>query len=211
MKGILASFKMNFLRGTPPQSSTSLYYEPLAWFMINSTIKLYADNVLIYRIIDSENDYLALQNDIDKLEQWADVWSMKFNPDKCVHLKITNTKTSLNHNYTIYNHQLREVTSAKYLGITIDKRLTWKDHVNEICSKANSAKTLLRRNIYQCPKTIKSNCYKSFVQPILEYAAPVWSPFLYLFIYFFNFIFFPGWMDCFCLPPPAQREHVLDN
>ena len=25
-------------------------------------------------------------------------------------------------------------------------------------------------------------------------------------------IFFsPGWMDCPCLPPPAQRKHVLDN
>ena len=32
---------------------------------INSTIRLYADDVLIYRIIDSEYDY---PNDIDKLE-----------------------------------------------------------------------------------------------------------------------------------------------
>ena len=73
---------------------------------INSTIQLYADDILIYRIIDSSNDYLALQNNVDKLEQWANTWSMRFNPDKCLHLKTTNIKTLLYHNYTIYNQQL---------------------------------------------------------------------------------------------------------
>ena len=55
-----------------------------------------------------------------------------FNPTKCLHLIITNTKTS----YYIYSQQLKKVASAKYLGITIDSHLTWKDHINEICSKA---------------------------------------------------------------------------
>ena len=77
-----------------------------------------------------------------------------------------------------YDQQLQQVSSAKYLGVTIDSHLTWKDHINDICSKANSAKAFLQRNIYQCPKAIKSNCYKSLVRPILEYAAPVWCPFL---------------------------------
>jgi len=26
-----------------------------------------------------------------------------------------------------------------------------------------------------------------------------------------DIVFIPGWMDCPCLPPPAQREHVLEN
>jgi len=150
---------------------------------IQSTIRLYADDVLIYRIIDSENDHLILQNDINRLEHWANLWSMNFNPNKCVHLRITNKKTFLNYSYTIYNQQLQQVSSAKYLGVTIDSHLNWKDHIDEISAKANSAKAFLRRNIYQCPKSIKSNCYKTFVRPILEYAAPVWSPFQHCQIY----------------------------
>jgi len=148
--------------------------------LIHSTIRLYADDVLIYRTIDSENDRLTLQNDINRLENWANLWS---NPNKCVHLRITNKKSFLNHNYTIHNQQLQQVSSAKYLGITIDSHLSWKDHIDEICSKANSAKAFLRRNIHQCPRSIKSNCYKIFARPILEYAAPVWSPFLQCQIY----------------------------
>ena len=102
---------------------------------------------------------------------------MKFNSTKYLHLFITNKKTFLNHSYYIYSQQLKKVTSAKYLGITIDSHLTWKDHINEICSKANSAKAFLKCNTHQCPKTIKSNCYKCFIRPIIEYAAPVWCPF----------------------------------
>ena len=118
-----------------------------------------------------------LQNDLNKLEHWADLWSMKFNPSKCVHLTITNKKTFLKYNYSIYSQQLKHVTSAKYLGIIIDSHLIWKDHINEINSKASSAKAFLKRNIYQYPTTIKSNCYESFIRPILEYVAPVWCPF----------------------------------
>ena len=87
---------------------------------VNSTIRLYADNVLIYRVINSENDCLILQNDINKLEHWADLWSMKFNPTKCVHLTITNKRTSFKHSYSIYDQQLQQVSSAKYLGVTIE-------------------------------------------------------------------------------------------
>jgi len=42
--GILAGFKVNFLRGAPPQSLTSLYYEPLVWFMIKQNVHLIVCN-----------------------------------------------------------------------------------------------------------------------------------------------------------------------
>ena len=35
---------------------------------------------------------------------------------------------------------------------------------------------LLKRNINYCPTHIKSNCYKTFVRPILEYESPIWAP-----------------------------------
>ena len=60
----------------------------------------------------------------------------------------------------------------------IDEHLTWKEHVNEICSKAIKAKAFLQRNPHRCPVLVKSNYYTSLVRPILEYAAAVWSPHL---------------------------------
>ena len=61
----------------------------------------------------------------------------------------------------------------------IDKHLTWKEHINDICSKAIKAKAFLQRNLHRCPTSVKSNCYTSLVRPILEYAATIWSPHLH--------------------------------
>ena len=47
-------------------------------------------------------------------------------------------------------------------GIThkvIDGHLTWKDHTNDICSRAINAKAFLQWNFHRCPPSVKSNCY----------------------------------------------------
>ena len=50
---------------------------------------MHADDVLIYRSIQSEADGNSLQNDLSNLESWADLWQMKFNPSKYLHVVIT--------------------------------------------------------------------------------------------------------------------------
>ena len=40
--------------------------------------------------------------------------------------------------YHIDNKQIKQVTTAKYLGVTIDKNLNWSDHTSRVVSKANS-------------------------------------------------------------------------
>jgi len=41
---------------------------------INSTMKLYADDVLMFRGIQSSSNQQMLQRDIDKLTQWSATW-----------------------------------------------------------------------------------------------------------------------------------------
>ena len=36
--------------------------------------------------------------------------------------------------YHIQGHQIKQVTSSKYLGVTIDEFLTWNDHVKGVTS-----------------------------------------------------------------------------
>ena len=79
----------------PLTSMITIYSTNDIFNNINSTIRLYAEDVLIYRVIESDSDCQILQNDLNKPENWADLWSMKFNSTKCVHLAITNKKTFL--------------------------------------------------------------------------------------------------------------------
>ena len=59
---------------------------------ITSTVKLYADDVLLYRSIDSIQDSIALQQDLNTLQEWANKWLMVFNPIKCELIRITNKR-----------------------------------------------------------------------------------------------------------------------
>ena len=65
---------------------------------IKSTVRMYANDTLVYNVINGINDCIQLQNDLLLLEKWAKVWQMQFNPSKCEFLAVTNKKSSLNFN-----------------------------------------------------------------------------------------------------------------
>jgi len=88
------------------------------------------------------------------------------------------TSQPFNHRYYISNNLIQKVSHAKYLGVIFDEHIAWKHHIHDICAKANAAQAFIKKNINYCPTHIKSNCYKTFVRPILEYASPIWVPHL---------------------------------
>ena len=102
---------------------------------------------------------------------------MEFNLSKCEHLSITNKTSSISYDYQLCGQVIRKVSQVKYLGVTFDQHLTWKAHINNLCSRANSVKAFLHRNISSCPVDIKSRCYQSLVRSIVEYSTLVWSPY----------------------------------
>ena len=145
-------------------------------FSIHNKIKLYADDVLLYSRITSIADCLSLQQDLDLLAQWANRWKMTFNILKCEFLRVTNQRNPILHTYYIENSPIKEVPSTKYLGVTIDNKLTFNDHIQTITNKANQINAFIYRNLRHCPSTVKCNCYRSMVRPVLEYASSVWDP-----------------------------------
>ena len=111
---------------------------------VTSTIGLFADDTYIYRQIKCKEDSLCLQKDLDALVQWEQEWSMKFHPDKCKILIITNKRKIINSEYKIHGKKLDIVEHAKYLGIDIDKKLLWKFHISGVAAKANQCRQFLQ-------------------------------------------------------------------
>ena len=60
--------------------------------MIQSNIRLFADDTIMYLTVSNQIDCQALQADLTKLETWEREWLMAFNPDKCEVIQITNKK-----------------------------------------------------------------------------------------------------------------------
>ena len=143
---------------------------------IESTVRLFADDTILYRAIHSKADASILQHDLEKLEKWENDWQMSFNASKCHVLSVTKKRKAQSNTYTLHGENLQHVASAKYLGVELTKDLSWKKHIDSATSKANKTSAFIYRNLRGCPHKTQSQCYKGLVRPILEYASPIWDP-----------------------------------
>jgi hypothetical protein len=78
--------------------------------------------------------------------------------------------------YSLSGQPLEVVEAAKYLGVTIDNKLSWKTHITTITARANCVLGILKRNLYNAPTPIKEKAYFSLVRPHLEYCSTTWEP-----------------------------------
>ena len=106
---------------------------------IKSKIRIYTDDTLVYNCINTIDDCILLQRDLAKLEKWAKEWQMEFNPLKCELLTITNQRSPLKFTYHINDVLIKEADFVKYLGVVIDSKLIWKEHIKQVLSKSNAS------------------------------------------------------------------------
>ena len=89
-------------------------------------------------------------------------------------LHITLKRNLLLSEYSLHGSNL---DSAKYLGVLLDSKLSFNQHINATSQKANSVLSFLCRNLKCCHKKVKIDSYSLFVKQILNYVATVWSPY----------------------------------
>ena len=143
---------------------------------ITNMLRLYTDDALLYSTINLTADCISLQTDLLTVQKRTEIWQMQFNAAKCEHLQITNKHNFIDFCYSSYGHTIQKVKNAKYLGVTFDCHLSWKNHIDSIAAKATAAQAFLQRNTAFCPMEFKTHCYNMFVRPIMEYSATAWSP-----------------------------------
>jgi hypothetical protein len=143
---------------------------------IDSDIRLFADDCILYRKISSSSDSAKLQKDIDTLHSWSAAWQMSFNIKKCHVMSISRQRCKPLLEYRLGQNLLTTVDSYPYLGVNISSDLRWSTHVDIICAKATRTLNFIRRNIYRCSADSKSLAYTALVRPHLEFAAGAWDP-----------------------------------
>ena len=80
----------------------------------NSTVRLFADDAILYREIATRKDSEKLQEDLDKLEEWERKWMMSFNASKYNTMHISRSRSPRTAMYTLHGTNLEPVDHAKY-------------------------------------------------------------------------------------------------
>ena len=144
-----------------------------------SDTRLFADDGLLYREINTETDSEELQNDLDALEEWERTWQMHFHPEKCQVIQMcTNKRFRRQPTYKLHGHTLEAVETAKYLGVTLSEDLSWPPHFENTAAKASKTLGFLRRNMFHCTNRVRERTYNALVLPVLNYASAAWGPYL---------------------------------
>ena len=154
-----------------------VYIDDMPKYTQHSRIRLFADDTIVYLTVTNMDDCQKLQDDLKRLEVWEKEWLMELHPAKCHVLRITRKKSTATFPYTLHGEALREVTSAKYLGITISNDMSWNNYIESTAAKANKKLGFLKRNVKVKDRDLKEKAYKAIVRPTTEYCATVWDPY----------------------------------
>ena len=144
----------------------------------DSDLNLFADDIVLYRVIKNPADFDQLQSDINSVSSGK---HLKFNASKCRQMFISRKKVnSLKPPcFKIEGTALTPTNEYKYLGVTITSDLTWKPHITNICNKTRKLIGLFYRRFYNnCSSQTLLKLYLSYIRPHLEYSSAVWNPHL---------------------------------
>lgn len=143
---------------------------------IQSSFRMFADDYVVYRVVDSISDSQILQVDLTTIADWCVRWDMSLNINKTVHVTFTRKRANHPYRYRIHDFTLNISKEFKYLGVFFTSDLRWNKHVNYIGNKAASVLGFLRRNFSHLPSNLKMQLYFSHVRSILEYGYVCWDP-----------------------------------
>lgn len=137
---------------------------------------LFADDTGLISHAGSLNAALSeLQRLTNSTTSWFDKWRLTINADKSQlilfhHIINLNSPTLTIHNTTIHPKPL-----IKYLGVTFDNKMNFKNHIQQI-----KKSTIQKSKFFKCfdrkhvnLKTL-SFIYKVICRPSLEYAHPIY-------------------------------------
>lgn len=140
---------------------------------------LFADDSGLLRPIRDINDQWSIQRDLDRIAKWCQIWRLNVNIGKCQYLRISRKKqrNMVTYNYTLEGKLIQQATSIRYLGITIDDKLSWNQHIEEITAKALKRIRFAGRIFKYAGPAPKVLAVNGLVKPILDYASAAWDPF----------------------------------
>ena len=148
---------------------------------IRSTCKIFVDDTSLFsHVLDKDTLQDELNYDLQKVCDWALHWnSMQFNPEpkKQAQQMTFSKKVERNNSLplTFNKTEVRTCQSQKHLGLVLDERLNFTEHIDSKTSKCDKLIGIIKKLPISFLRNALLGIYKSFIRPHLENADIVYD------------------------------------
>jgi hypothetical protein len=140
-------------------------------------LALFADDTCMYTT-DRKNSYVLrkFQRGLNTMEVWCEQWNIKIE-DMTRAVYFFKRLRRVEAHLTLKGQDIKFVNDVRYLGVTLDRRITWKTHIDLNVTKA--LQTFVQ--IYSLLKSEKLGIktklalYKTLIRSKMTYACPPWE------------------------------------
>lgn len=144
----------------------------------NTLLATYADDTAI--LTRSPNPVEAsqqLQHHLNAIEIWLKRWRIKINAEKSLQVSFT-LRRGICPPLFLSNTRIPADTKVKYLGLILDKRLSWKQHISSKRVLLNNRLKILFSLVNSrspLPLRLKLRIYSSLLRPIWFYGSSLFG------------------------------------
>ena len=141
---------------------------------VDCSVSLYADDTLLYQPVDTIDEAVQFQSNIDAVHKWSVDWKMPFNDKKCK--VIAFGSQNYRPTYKLGEAEMDWTDTTTYLGVVMQSNLKFNQHIALKKDKASKTLGTIKHILKQAPQEGRLLAYTSLCRPILEYADTVWDP-----------------------------------
>ena len=142
-----------------------------------TAVRIFADDIAVYRVIHKPEDTAEFQLDLDAIFSWSAEVKLDFNPTKSVFVRFSTKQTVPEaFEYRLGLDIVPRSNSVKYLGLHLDRRLSWKDHISNLITKVKKRLRYISFLFSKSCQRARITLYKSLVLPLLDYCGVVYNP-----------------------------------
>ena len=121
---------------------------------------------------------LRLQRVLDRLVEWGETCGLRFNAEKTEVVYFSRGFSSPDQYLVMGGNRIEYSNSAKYLGVILDRRLTWTTHVKEKCKKGKQfllKMAQISKATWGPKPHLMKWVFRCVVRPMVTYGAMVWA------------------------------------
>ena len=155
----------------------SLYVNDIPNILEKANVIMYADDTTLFYSHDNINNvYEILNYNLAKIDKWLMANYLTLNVDKTNYILITNKRLPNIHEHSIAirDKVVERKSKITFLGVTIDDKLRFKDHINLVCNKVSKSLGVINKLNY-LPKNILKSLYYTLIFPYLIYCILAWG------------------------------------